>query len=263
MKPFLTLVALVLSLSICAQNSKKDIYIDKHLPLLRENLSEKDLNTFKKSMRFNSKGHLSAQNFELLEQGAKDQIGVYYQYIFSQQSGKSDTIAIVNSNGTELVIAPDGTLLNQSTVSTEKVATSQIVGQQITSYDFKTYQVSELLTQDGLFVVTSTTCGPCVVAYPELNKLTQDPNYTHVNFTALYRDSFEKINTYKNGSMFNRFGALEQPWTIFSSDDLIQRFKSGYDFKGVPYVFIKHQGKIIYKKYGIDLKQIQKHLAKK
>lgn len=62
--------------------------------------------------------------------------------------------------------------------------------------------------------------------------------------------------------MYERFGELNEPWAIFSSDELIKKYKSKYDFKGVPYVFIKKEGKIIYQNYAIKLDEIKTELAK-
>lgn len=123
-------------------------------------------------------------------------------------------------------------------------------------------KVSDLVSQDGLFIITTTSCGPCILAYPELNELTKDSLFEKVNFVALYSDSFQKINTYKLSSGYERFGELESPWAIFSSDELVRKFNSNYDFDGWPYVFIKKDGEIVYEKYGIEIPQIKEQLAK-
>lgn len=123
-------------------------------------------------------------------------------------------------------------------------------------------KVSDLVSQDGLFIITTTSCGACILAYPELNELTKDSLFEKVNFVALYSDSFQKINTYKLSSGYERFGELESPWAIFSSDELVRKFNSNYDFDGWPYVFIKKDGEIVYEKYGIEIPQIKEQLAK-
>jgi len=262
MRKLITLLTFVLCTTLFAQSTNKDVYIAQHLPLLKENLSNQEYNQFKKSMRFNKEGKLIIQNFNLLEKGAGDQIGVYYQYIFSQRSGRIETISFIKEDGTEMIIAPDGTITNKTSVSTKAVANNEIVENTIRSYTDKEYNVSELVTEDGLFIVTSTGCGPCVMAYPKLNKLTENPAFAKINFVALYRDSFQKINTFKDGSMFQRFGELNEPWVIFSSDELIKKYKIKYDFKTVPFVFIKKDGEIIYQNYGIKIEGIEKELAK-
>lgn len=260
MKKTFSIIFFVLSVTLFAQNSKKDIYIKQHLPLLKENLTKKEYNQFKKSMRFDKKDHLIAQNFNLLEKGAGDQFGVYFQYIATQRSGRVETIGLSRSDGTEIIISPDGTIISKTKVSTKEVANSQIEGGTIKSYTNKSYTLSDLLTEDGLFIITSTSCGPCISAYPTLNELTQNTSLSKIKFVALYRDSFQKINTFKEGSMFNKFGELKEPWIIFSSDELIQKYNSKYDFKGVPYVFIKNNGKIVYQSYAIKIDEIKKQL---
>ncbi len=261
MKKLITMLAFVLCSITFAQKTDKDVYIANHLPLLKENLTTKEYNTFKKSMRFDKKGKLIYQNSDLLEKGAGNQFGVYYQYISTQRTGASYPIVLVKDDGTEITIEPDGTI-SRTSISTKEVTDSTIVRNTIKSYTDKEYNVSELLTEDGLFIVTSTSCGPCVTAYPELNELTKNEAFSKINFVALYRDSFQKINTFKEGSMFQRFGELNAPWIIFSSDELIKRYKTKYDFKGVPYVFIKKNGKIIYQGYGIKIDVLKKELVK-
>lgn len=192
MKKLITLFAVVLCTTLFAQNTKKDVYLEQHLPLLKENLTNQEYNQFKKSMRFDKTGNLVGQNFDLLEKGAADQFGVYFQYIATQRSGRSETISLIKSDGTEIIISADGTIVKKTSVSTKEVAASEIEEDHIQSYTDKTYKVSDLLSEDGLFIITSTGCGPCVLAYPSLNELTQDPSFSNVNFVALYRDSFQK-----------------------------------------------------------------------
>lgn len=262
MKKIITILAFALCSITFAQKTNKDTYITNHLPLLKENLTTQEYNQFKKSMRFDKKGKLIAQDFKLLEKGAGDQFGKYYQHLYQEETGIISIITMVNADGTEITIEKDGTISNRTSVSTKLVVNSEIVGNTIRSYADKEYNVSDLLSEDGLFIITSTGCGPCVTAYPELNELTNNDTFSKINFVALYRDSFQKINTFKEGSMFQRFGELNTPWVIFSSDELIKRYKTKYDFKGVPYVFIKKDGKIIYQNYGIKIDIIKKELAK-
>ncbi len=257
---------LVLLLSSVAyfysQTPNKDHYIDKNFPALKENLTPEEQQQFKESMSFSLMGKLSEFDLDLLEKGAGNQFGKYYQHIATEMTGTSLVIGLVREDGTEMIIDTDGTITSQTNVSTKAVVNNEIVENTIRSYTDKEYNVSELVTEDGLFIVTSTGCGPCVMAYPKLNKLTENPAFAKINFVALYRDSFQKINTFKDGSMFQRFGELNEPWVIFSSDELIKKYKIKYDFKTVPFVFIKKDGEIIYQNYGIKIEGIEKELAK-
>lgn len=260
----LLLIVLILSVSgyIFSKQPDKNTYIEAHFPLLKENLSLIEQQEFKESLQFNWLGKMSSCDAELLEKGAGDQFGIYYQHFSTELTGVSQVVGIVNPDGTEIIIDTDGTIVSRTNVSTKEVVNKEIVGNTIRSYKDKEYNVSELLTEDGLFIVTSTGCGPCVTAYPELNELTKNKAFSKINFVALYRDSFQKINTFKGGSMFQQFGELNAPWIIFSSDELIKKYNSKYDFKGVPYVFIKKGGEIIYQNYGINLDKIKNELAK-
>lgn len=260
MKKTLLFLLCMLSITSYAQHSKKDVYIEQHLPLLKQNLTDQEYKQFKKSMRFDKKGNLLSQDFSLLEKGANDQFGVYYQYIYRQSSGRTETIGLIKKDGTEIVISPDGTIIKRTNVSTKQVVNSQIQGDSIKSYANKTYELNNLLHEDGVYVITSTGCGPCILAYSVLNDLALDPSFSTNKFVALYRDSFQKINTFKEGSAYTQFGELNEPWIIFSSDELIRKFKSKYDFKGVPYVFIKKDGEIIYQSYVIKIDEIKKTL---
>lgn len=262
MKKYIILSAFLFTATLFAQNDKKDIYIREHLPLLEKNLSTQEYNDFKKSMKFDRKGRLEAQDFDLLKKGSGDKFGIYYQYIITKITGKSYPITLVDQSGREMVIETDGTISfnNTDTISTVKTHNSQIEGNNILSYANEKFDVEKLITEDGLFIVTSTTCGPCVKAYEALNELSKENTFTNTNFTALYRDSFEKINIYKEGTSYKRFGELSSPWNIFSSDELIEKYNTNYDFKGFPYVFIRKKGKIVYQKYGIKIDEIRKHL---
>lgn len=262
----ISLLLIVLILSICgsiySKRPDKNTYIETHFPLLKENLSAIEQQEFKESLQFNWLGKISSCDAELLEKGAGDQFGSYYQHFSTELTGVPQVIGIVNPDGTEIIIDKDGTILSRTNTSAKEVANNEIVGNTIRSYEDKEYNVSELLSEDGLFIVTSTGCGPCVTAYPELNELTKHEAFSKINFVALYRDSFQKINTFKEGSMFQRFGELKAPWIIFSSDELIKKYNSKYDFEGVPYVFIKKDGKIIYQSYGINIDKIKEELVK-
>lgn len=262
MKKTIVAIAFVCCTTLFAQKGKKEMYIKEHLPLLEHNLTEPELKSFIKSMKFNGKGALVSQDLDLLEKGGGEQFGTYFQYIVTQRTGVANPITIGQADGTEMVIETDGTISfdNRNIKISTPLHNSQIEGDKIQSFQNKTFLVDDLTQQDGLFVVTSTSCGPCLLAYPNLNELANDAELNQFAFTALYRDSFEKIATYKTGKAYENFGELETPWNVFSSDELIKRFDVKYDFKSVPFVFIKKNGKIVYQKYGIKIEDIKKTL---
>lgn len=262
MKKIIIISALLLGSILYAQGDKKDRYIQKNLPLVEQNLSNDEYKAFKKSMSFNKKGKLISQDIELLKKGSADKFGIYYQYISTENLGKAYPITLVDSDGREMVIEVDGTISFDNTKEPTKQSeiNGQIEGDFIRSYANEKFKVNDLVAKNGLFIVTSTGCGPCVLAYSKLNNLAKEEEFTNINFTALYRDSFEKINNYKESPSFERFGELGAPWNIFNSDELVKKYNSKYDFKGYPYVFIKKDGKIIYQKYGIKIDEIKKQL---
>lgn len=262
MKKIVILSSLLLCTTLYAQHDKKDLYIKKHLPLLEQNLSSDEYKAFKKSMSLNRKGKLLNQDIDLLKKGSDDKFGVYYQYIATEKTGKAYPINLVGSDGRVMVIEVDGTISFDNTKERTKQSdiNSQVEGDFIRSYANEKFKVNDLVAKNGLFIVTSTGCGPCVLAYNDLNDLTKEEEFAGIDFTALYRDSFEKINNYKEGPLFKRFGELDAPWNIFSSDELVKKYNTKYNFKGYPYVFIKKEGEIIYQKYGIKIEEIKKQL---
>jgi len=259
-----TLLLFLLGTSLAIGQTKKDVYIKEHFPLLLENLSTTELDAFKKTMKLTSGNKLKYIDSDLLKKGSGDQFGVYYQIFSYDLTGARNRVTIIDSDNREIVIEEDGTISFDNTQPSTAISTTEATNEVIfTTFDEKTYKLEELLERDGVFIITSTTCGPCMLAYPELNQLATDPAYKGVPFTALYINSASNIKNYMEGSAYKNFGKLESPWEVFTSLELIAQLVPQYNLKNkaVPYVYIKKNNKVIYSSNrGIKIDQIKKNL---
>lgn len=255
---------LLLTSTLALGQTKKDNYIKEHFPLLIENLSQEEMKDFKKTMKLNSKNKLTYIDGDLLRKGSGNQFGVYYQIFAYDLSGVKQTVTIIGSDNREIVIEADGTISFDNTKTDD--ANAKIEDMAVTQFEAfrgESYNVADIMSWDGVFVITSTTCGPCMQAYAELNALAADPAYEKVKFTALFINPASNLQTYTEGSAYKNFGLLENPWKLFTSQDLIAHLAPTYNLKNksVPYIFIKKDNKIIYSSNrGIKIDQIKEKL---
>ncbi len=260
-----TLLLFLLGTTLAIGQSKKDNYIKEHFPLLLENLSAEDLQAFKSTMKMSSKDKLRYIDSDLLRKGSGDQFGVYYQIFSYDLTGGHNRVTIIDQENREIVIEEDGTISFDNTQPSNLVdtaiATTDVA--EFTTFSGQTYDLPTLLTRDGVFIITSTTCGPCMLAYSDLNQLASDPAYQGIPFTALYINSADNLKTYTEGTVYQNFGLLETPWELFTSEDLIKQLIPNYNLKSkaVPYVMIKKNDKVVYSSNrGIKIDQIKKNL---
>ncbi|WP_413513028.1 hypothetical protein [Myroides odoratus] len=257
-----TVFLLLLTSTLALGQTKKDNYIKEHFPLLIENLSSEELKDFKKTMKLNSKNKLTYLNGDLLQKGSGNQFGAYYQIFAFDLSGVKQTVTIIGSDNREIVIEADGTISFDNT-RTGNAEAEDTTTTEFESFSGERYNVADIMNWDGVFVITSTTCGPCMQAYAELNALATDPAYEKVIFTALFINPASNLQTYTEGSTYKNFGLLENPWKLFTSQDLIAHLAPTYNLKNklVPYVFIKKDNKIIYSSdRGIKIDHIKEKL---
>ncbi|MDM1407882.1 hypothetical protein [Myroides sp. DF42-4-2] len=260
-----TLLLFLLGTTLAIGQSKKDNYIKEHFPLLLENLSSEDLQAFKSTMKMSSKNKLKYIDSDLLRKGSGDQFGVYYQIFSFDRTGVRNRVTIIDEENREIVIEEDGTISFDNTLPLSQIdsAAASTTQSTFTTFEGKTYDLADLLTRDGVFLITSTTCGPCMLAYGDLNQLASDPAYQSVPFTALFINSAANLKTYTEGTVYKNFGLLETPWELFTSADLISHLIPNYNVKSktVPYILIKKNNKVVYSSNrGIKIDQIKKNL---
>lgn len=259
-----TVFLLLLTSTLALGQTKKDNYIKEHFPLLIENLSSEELKDFKKTMKLNSKNKLTYLNGNLLQKGSGNQFGAYYQIFAFDLSGVKQAVTIIGSDNREIVIEADGTIaFDNTTTGNAKAEAEDTTTTEFESFSGERYNVADIMNWDGVFMITSTTCGPCMQAYAKLNALATDPAYEKVIFTALFINPASNLQTYTEGSTYKNFGFLENPWRLFTSQDLIAHLAPTYNLKNklVPYVFIKKDNKIIYSSdRGIKIDQIKEKL---
>lgn len=260
-----TVLLFLLGTSLAIGQTKKDAYIKEHFPLLLENLSTTELDAFKKTMKLSSGNKLKYIDSDLLKKGSGDQFGVYYQIFSYDLTGVSNRVTIIDSDNREIVIEEDGTISFDNTQPKVAAASIPLATEetQFTTFAGQTHELADLLARDGVFIITSTNCGPCMKAYPELNQLATDPAYKAIPFTALYISSATNLKNYTEGSAYKNFGSLEHPWDVFTSEVLIKHLIPSYNLKNkaVPYVMVKKNNKVVYSSNrGIKIDQIKKHI---
>ncbi|MBB1139847.1 hypothetical protein [Myroides sp. WP-1] len=260
-----TLLLFLLGTTLALGQKQKDNYIKEHFPLLLENLSSEELQAFKSTMKMASKDKLKYIDSNLLRKGSGDQFGVYYQIFSYDLTGVHNRVTIIDEDNREIVIEVDGTISFDNTQPTEKVASTPLATEvtQFTTFAGQTHELEDLLARDGVFIITSTNCGPCMQAYPALNQLATDPAYKNIPFTALYISSAANLKNYTEGSAYKNFGSLENPWDVFTSEVLIKHLVPNYNLKNkaVPYVMVKKNNKVVYSSNrGIKIDQIKKHI---
>lgn len=225
----------------CGKSDKfKDDYISKRIPYLKDNLTDQELIDFKKYMEFNEDNQLIRWSMSLLRKGTKE----HFDSIMTN-------ITIANGGNIQNIVVID-TLNNETHIDTSMF-------KYLSMNDSTEYHVSELMSDNTLYLILSTTCGHCISEFEKLNALTN--NYKGTKFIALFDEPISVIDNYKKGTMYKNFGFLNDSWIKFSNDQkIIETLLPTYNKKeGTPLIIYKDERKFIKES---DLREIESILIK-
>lgn len=245
-------IAVLVMLTGCNNSWKtKEAYLEKRIPMLKENLSESEYKEFVESMTFDKNGNLERRNFELLERGTGDKHDSISYRISSDMIGIYGNIISVDSLGIETVMGPE--LVTYTTI------------------DGKGVNIADFTKKNTIYLITSVNCGPCVTFFEEANKIASNPENKDFQFIALYADPAIRMENYRKGSSFKRFGILDEHWIQFNNgQNIIQEIKQMYKGKrkefeigeGFPELFYYQKGKFVSNSDAHKLQDILNDLKK-
>lgn len=228
-------IAVLVVLTGCNNSLKtKEAYLEKRIPMLKENLSESEYKEFVESMAFDKKGNLERLHFELLKKGTGDKYDSIYYRIGSDMIGFYDNIISVDSLGIETFMEPE--LVTYTTIDGKKV------------------NIADFSKKNTIYLITSVNCGPCLEFFEEANKIASNPENKDFQFIALYADPAIRMENYRKGTGFKRFGILDEHWIQFNNgQNIIQEIKQMYKGKrkefeigeGFPELFYYQKGMFV------------------
>ncbi len=163
-------------------------------------------------MEFDKKGNLNRMEFELLEKATGDKHDSILFRIQADMVGNYGNITMVDSLGLE------------------KLLTSELVV--YNTIDQKKVDIFDFTKANTIYMITSVNCGPCIKFAKEANKIATDPANKDFQFVALYADPAIRMENYKKGSMYPRFGLLDEHWLRFNNQqNIIKEIKQMYKGK--------------------------------
>lgn len=233
-----------------ALQEKKD-YLDARIPMLKKNLTEKEFNQFLQIMEFDKNGNLNGMDFELLEKGTAEKHDSIQYRINADMVGIYGDITIVDSLGLEKLLTPD--LVVYNTIDQKKV------------------NIADFTKENTIYMITSVNCGPCVQFSKEANKIASDPANKDFQFVALFADPAIRMENYKKGTAYQRFGLLDEHWLRFNNEQkIIREIKQMYKGKprefeigeGFPELFYYKNGKFVRTEDAHQLQEIVDDLKK-
>ncbi len=229
------IIAVLVMLTGCNNSLKtKETYLENRIPMLKENLSESEYKEFVEIMDFDKKGNLNVMNFDLLKKGTSDKYDSIQYRISSDMIGFYDNIISVDSLGIETFMGPE--LVTYTTIDGKKV------------------NIADFTKKNTIYLITSVNCGPCLEFFEEANKIASNPENKDFQFIALYGDPAIRMENYRKGTGFKRFGILDEHWIQFNNEqNIIQEIKQMYKGKrkefeigeGFPELFYYQKGKFV------------------